>query len=138
MTAELTAGLERIVKLARVAAPSGNASPNERQQAATMIESIAAGLMKGGPSPARPPPPPPRTPRKWDALRYWREIFEVDEVPHGLVRALADFRDLSDDDIRGAMDTTVRKVRIGSVAPDAALRYFCGICWRVMRGEGGR
>lgn len=135
MTAELTAGLERIVKLARVAAPSGNASPNERQQAATMIGAIASGLMKGGPSPAPPPPPPPR---QWDARRYWREIFEVDEVPHGLVRALADFRDLSDDDLRGAMDTTVRKVRIGSLLPSAALRYFCGICWRLKRGQGSR
>lgn len=66
--------------------------------------------------------------RWWGEIVGWPQYFQETSVRHFVRRGLelAEFRE--------AMDTTAFKIEAGKVKDgDSAWRYFCGICWAVIR-----
>lgn len=132
--------LEQIAKLARMAAPSANASPNEQEIAARNIERAAESALValGAPAQAPPPrsgPPPPRSAAPSPLAVEWEDIVGT-PVPADGFRSLARFaRSMTREQIVAAMNIAADRVDEGRVEPEAAFRYFCGICWRTIRGD---
>ena len=136
--AKILRDLDPIGKLARVARPSGNSAENEREQAGKMIESVAASIAVAVKSLHQPPPPPPRGPPPPPIVAalgaYWRKALNVAALPHDFGATIARFsKSMSKEQIESAIDITVAKVDRGAVDHESAFRYFCGICWRMIR-----
>lgn len=116
--------LDRIAKLARMAAPSANASANEREVACTQIVAIAAAVMDG--LVASPPPPPPAdTSAQHYCANEFRRQVPTAKLPRGWHDTFREYaRTLGEDAVLDAIAITASKVSGGSVN-SAGAYYYC-------------
>jgi hypothetical protein len=108
--------------LARVMNPASNSAEQERITAAAALDkmwpSILACLASA----------PPRKPLQL-AEDEWCSRFTAAHDVASMRRFLRS--GLTLDDLVEAMDITAEK----KIPEDAAFRYFCGICWRLIKGD---
>lgn len=122
-----------------VVAPSLQKQADEAKERAEQVAAYSASLAEV------------RAERERIALALWGELTAALAVPAkplpSDLRTLRTFLEkLAPDDIRQAIEITARaadrspalrpRVSNGKAEMDPAFRYFCGVCWRTIRGEG--